>query len=203
MKRNFRIGGWAWEKFEKEFRAELIGPSCFGKVNKAAIHVLREAQTDFVKSLPSQEEYIMPFITGNLHDSIVSVLSSDGRVIHAAYTDPVATQPSVYTGKTIFKSTKGGGRKRIVGSLEAFTDVKNMQGKYPRGLAASLMVSVPYAENPNELSETNKKGTHVGYLDALGARYYKAMQRGFTLYDAYNYFTWKGAPLTYDIPIGR
>ena len=202
-RRSIKIPDYAWKKFEKEFRAELVGEHGLVKIRKAAIQILRGAQTDFVKSLPSHEEYIMPFVTGNLHDSIASVLSDKGRVIAAAYTDPAAKGPSLLTGKDIYRPTHAGGRKRVIGAVEAATDVRNLQGKYPRGLAATMLVSVPYAENPNELSETNKRGEHVGYLDALAALFYKKIERGFTLYDAYDNFRWKGGPLTWDTPIGR
>lgn len=197
-----RIASFGWKKFENEFKAELVGELGAGKVKKAAIQILKDAQKDFVKSLPSEETYLMPFITGNLHDSIASVLSNDGRVIAAAYTDPVATEPSLLSGKNIYRATKGGGRKRIVGAVEAATDVRNMQGKYPKGLAATMLVAVPYAENPNTVSETNKRGLHAGYLDAIGSLYLTKIQRGLILYDAYGLFNWKGQPLSYNTPIG-
>lgn len=197
MKRAITIPKWGWKEFDNQFKAELLGGNCLGKVKKGAMWVLRQAQDEFVKNLPANEEYIMPFETGNLHDSIVSVLSYNGRVLAAAYTDPVATEASIFTGKDVYKPTHGGGRKRIIGAMEAYKSAKKMWGKY-YGFSASLIVSVPYAENPNELSDYNKKGTHVGYLDALGARYAKTMDRGFLLYDNYEVFNWKG----YSIPVG-
>ena len=68
---------------------------------------------------------------------------------------------------------------------------------------------MPYAENPNELSETNKSGKHVGYLDVLANRYMKNIERAFKIYkyasardaEGRNVFVWKGGPLTWDTPI--
>lgn len=171
------------------------------KVNRAAINILYEAQKAFVGSLPSEETSYMPVVTGNLHDSIVSVVSSGGRVLRASYTAPIATTASILTGKNVFAPTSGFGRKRIIGQTMARNAVRNLQGKYPDGLTAAMMITVPYFENPNAFSETNKKGEHVGYIDVLASKYYKNMERGFKLYDYSNLFKWKGAPLTWDTPI--
>ena len=74
-----------------------------------------------------------------------------------------------------------------------------------------MMVAVPYAENPNELSSTNKAGRHVGYLDILASRYVRKIERGFKLYryesardaEGRKMFVWKGGPLTWDTPISE
>lgn len=199
MARSIKFNGWAWKNAERQFQRELMSNS--DKVNRAAINILYEAQRAFVDSLPSEETNYMPVITGNLHDSIVSVVSHKGRVLRASYTAPIATTASLITGKEIFAPTAGFGRKRIVGQTSARTAVRNLQGKYPGGLTATMMITVPYAENPNAFSETNKKGEHVGYIDVLASKYYKSMERGFKLYDYYDLFKWKGAPISWETPI--
>ena len=198
--RNIKFKNWNW--VEKGFQRELL--SNVEKVNKAAIGILYDAQKDFVENLPSEETAYMPLITGNLHDSIVGVISHKGRVLRASYTDPVAVKPSeVRPGKTIYSPTSGMGRTRIIGEVYARNTVRNLQGKYPMGLAATMMVTVPYSDNPNEISETNKTGKHAGYLDVLASKYYKNIERGFSLYDKYGLFKWKGANLSWDTPILR
>lgn len=201
-RRNISVKNWNWDKTGRDFQRELLSDNCAGRVKKAALQILRDGQDEFVKSLPSSEEASMPLITGNLHDSIVSVVTDKGRVVGASYTDPVATMPSIFTGKTVFRQTKAFGT-RVIGSLAAFNAVKGMNGKAPASVAATLMVTVPYAENPNELSARNKKGNHVGYLDILAAKYAMTMDRAFKLYDYSKDFRWKGGYLTWDIPIGR
>lgn len=181
MARGWKPKGWGWKNSEKEFQRELLGENCLGKSRKDAVLILREAQDAFLKSLPSEEAGYMPFITGNLHDSIVSVLSDRGRVVAASYTEPVAKTPSLVTGKSVFRPTKAFG-KRVVGATTAYNWVKSMQGKFPDCIASTLSVTVPYAENPNQLSARNRRGTHVGYLDVLAVKYAKFMDRGFVLF---------------------
>lgn len=162
----------AWQGAEKGFQRELeltLKP----QYEKEMSRIFADTQTSFVRDLPSHETPTMPFITGNLHDSIGAVTSLRGRVVKASYTDPVAMTSSELTKKEVYRSTSGMGRKKIVGSLSAFNMVKSLQGKYPTKLATMLFVAVPYALNPNE------KGPHVGYLDSLRQLFAYALETEF------------------------
>lgn len=203
MRRNLTYKGYNWSDVETSFRKELLGEHCAGRVKKAAVQILFEAQKDFVKSLPSHEAPEMPFITGNLHDSIVSVITDKGRVLRATYTDPVAVNRSVITGRDIFRPQRSEG-KRVIGSLSAFNAVKRLQrGAAPNSLACTMSVNVPYAENPNEFGPTNIRGAHVGYLDILAIKYAKTLERGFKLYDYSQLFKFDKSSITWDTPILR
>lgn len=200
-RRNIKFSGWNWSTTKTQFQKELIGQS--EKVNQAALGILAAAQKDFIKNLPSEEAPSMPFITGNLHDSIVCVLSmANGAVVRANFAEPMARVASTDSKKKKFTPTTMGGGKKIFGHIEAIKAAYGSRSQtYPAGIAATMIVAVPYAENPNELSETNKSGKHVGYLDVLASRYVKNIERAFRLYNYYDLFRWKGAPLTWDTPI--
>ena len=168
-----------WRGAEKGFQRELeltLKPA----YEKEVARMFIEAQESFVRDLPAQETPTMPFITGNLHDSIGSVVSSHGKVIRASYAQPVARKTSSVSGKEVYAATSGMGRKRIIGSLEAFNYVRGLQGKYPTKLAITMFVAIIYAFNPQE------RGPHRGYLDklrqffafALETEFRRAMLRG-------------------------
>lgn len=202
-RRNLRFSGWSWSDTKTQFQKELLGQS--EKVNQAALGILADAQKDFIKNLPSEEAPSMPFISGNLHDSIVCVLSmANGAVVRANFAEPLARVASTDGGKKKFSPTTMGGGKKVFGHIEAIRAAYGSRSQtYPAGIAATMIVAVPYAENPNELSKTNKTGRHVGYLDVLAAKYYKNIERGFSLYDKYDLFRWKGGPLSWDTPVLR
>ena len=168
-----------WQKAEKGFQRELE-LTLKSQYEKEMAKIFVDTQTSFVRDLPAHETPTMPFITGNLHDSIGAVTSLRGRVVRASYTDSVAKTTSALSGKEIFLPASGMGQKRIIGSLSAFNMVKELQGKYPNKLAITMFVAVPYALNPNE------NGPHIGYLDnlrmffayALETEFRRAMTRG-------------------------
>lgn len=191
ISRNFKFKGADWNKTGRDFQIELMKQ--VDKVNKAGLKVLTNAQQTFIDGLPNHEEEAMPFITGNLHDSIASVISMNGRVVRASQTAPVATEVSVLSGREVFAATKGVGRKRIVGSTYARNAVRTK--KYPGPLAATMIVAVPYAEIPNKISDANRTGKHVGYLDTLAAKYYRAIENAFRATEALKMFKWRGSTL--------
>lgn len=188
---NHSLGTWYgghlsdWRSVEKGFQRELLSPAAKGGVKKAIIKAFVSANKGFIDSLPAHEAPYMPFITGNLHDSIVGIVSDDGRVVNASYTDPVAITSSLLTGKDIFASTTYSG-KRVIGNQAAFTAVKRMQGEYPRGIASTMLIAVPYAENPQV------KGPHAGYMDVLIYKYAKAVDTAFYIGQALGQYKWKG-----------
>ncbi len=208
-KRNIRFSGWNWSETKTQLQKELIGQK--EKVNQAALSIFADAQRDFIKNLPSSEDPSMPFITGNLHDSIAGVISvAGGRVVKASFAESLARVPSTDNGKAKFSPTTMGGGKKIFGHMEAIRAVYgSRKTNYPSGIAATLVVAVPYAENPNELSERNRTGKHVGYLDILASRYVKNIEKAFRYYNYGNavdsegrkMFVWKGGPLVWDMHV--
>ena len=200
-RRNIKASGWNWHDTKTQFQKELLAQS--SKVNAAALSILADAQKAFINDLPAQEAPEMPFISGNLHDSIAGVISvAGGRVVKATLATPVARTPSIDTGKMRYSPSSMAGGRRVYGHMEALRAVYGSRAKtYPSGIAATLIVAAPYAENPNEISARNKTGRHAGYLDILGSRYVKNIERAFKLYDYYDLFRWKGAPLSWDTPI--
>lgn len=153
------------------------------------------AQKSFLDSLPASEASYMPFITGNLHDSIASVISENGRVINASYTDPVAITTSAITGKDIFVRSGSFPTRvkglHVIGSREAFKAVRNLQGTFPSRIAATMLIGVPYAETPQV------KGKHAGYIDTLASKYARQMESSFRAAQALGMWKWKGG---YNLP---
>ena len=161
-----------WTAADKEFQRELL-TEVKGLVKKEIINDFALEQESFVRDLPARETPTMPFITGNLHDSIVSVVSSNGRVERASYATSAARTTSSLSGRQVYRPTSGMGRKKIIGALEAANQVRRMQGKYPESVAVTLMVAVPYALNPEE------KGRHAGYLENLRTLFATSMAAAF------------------------
>ena len=166
---------WAkikWKGTEKAFQRELMFNTS-EKVKAEIISIFTKTNDSFVRDLPDSEAPMMPFITGNLHDSIVCVVSDSGMLVRASYANRAATTISKKTGKRIYTPTVGGGRKRIIGHQEAWNFVYGMQGKYPGKVASTMAVAVPYALNPEE------RGPHAGYLENLRNLYASAMDAEF------------------------
>lgn len=175
-----------WKGAEKGFQRELEF-AIHDKVKQEILSIFAQAQDDFVhQQIPDCEAPMMPFITGNLHDSIVGVVSDNGMMVKASYANRVAVTISPKSGKQIYTPSSGGGRKRIIGHQEAWKAVYGMQGKYPRRIAASLFVAVPYALRPEE------KGPHKGYLENLRYLYAAAMDSEFRRAAARHVIEWKG-----------
>jgi len=172
--------GWgkvAWRNTEKGFQRSLQF-DLPDKIKKEVLSVFIAANDSFIRDLPDGEAAMMPYITGNLHDSIVGVVSDNGALVKASYANRTAVTTSSLTGRQIYTPTTGGGRKRIIGHQEAWKAVYGLNGKYPRKIASTLLVAVPYALNPNE------RGPHSGYLEGLRLNYAAALDREFR-YAAY------------------
>lgn len=182
------MGKWAkvdWKKAKKGFQRELEF-NAHDDIKRDIISVFSSAVSSFINDLPDSEAPMMPFITGNLHDSIVGIVSDNGMMVKAHFAKRDAVTTSQKTGKQIYSPTSGGGRLRIIGHQEAWKAVYGLQGKYPGKIATSLFVAVPYALNPNE------RGPHVGYLDNLRTSFAAALDREFR-YAAYKHVLyWKG-----------
>lgn len=198
-KRGVSISNWNWKTDGvAAFQRELMSPAVYGRIHKAVVDTFVSAQNSFLDSLPAHEAPYMPFVTGNLHDSIAAVVSEKGRVLHASYTEPAAITTSEVTGKDIFVRSnafptlvKG---KRIIGSQEAAKAVRNMQGVYPEAISSTLLIAAPYAETPQE------KGPHAGYMDILASKYSHSMENAFRAGQSLGLWTWKGG---YNMPTAR
>ena len=157
-------GWWAklkWKGAEKGFQ-KILTEDLTWRAEKEAVDKFIAASESFVGSLPDHRvDGMMPFRTGNLHDSIASVVSKSGHVVRASYTKPVATRTSDITGREVFRPTSGMGRQKIIGSLAASTMVRNMNGKFPGKVAITMLIGVPYDERPNQ------SGVNTGYKDVL------------------------------------
>lgn len=194
-----RNSGWAkveWRGAEKGFQRELIFELA-PQLKKAITNTLIDVNDSFVRDLPDREAPMLPFITGNLRDSIVGIVSDNTTLVKASFPTPVATTTSEKSGKRIYTPTKGGGRKRIIGHQEAWKVVYGNNGRYPGKLASTMFVSVPYALRPEE------RGPHRGYLENLRDLYAAAVDiemrqagKAFNLWNAKNVDSF--IPLLYD-----
>ena len=179
MAKLIRHGETGWSgviknRVVKGFQRELLqNIDMREKVQKDLIGVFVDASESFVKRLPDHEASFMPFVTGNLHDSIASVVSHKGRIVRASYTNPVATTTSPKTGKRVFSPTSYMGKSRIIGAVAAATMVRNMNGKFPDKLASTMLIGVPYSIRP----QFGRK--HAGYMNELAALYAWAMKEAF------------------------
>ncbi len=135
-----------WSDARRQFAKELMACS------KGATSVVRQsfinANSNFLDTVQANKENL-PYYTANLHDSIVTVVSQDGRLVRAQYMPVEATRP---------QHTRN--RKRIVGEREAYNAVRRLKAP-PKGVYSTLIVAVPYAEGANESSY------HPGYLEWL------------------------------------
>lgn len=189
--------GWMkvqWRKTEKGLQRILLS-DLSKKEELFFVKSIIDVQESFVRDLPNHETPTMPLITGNLHDSIVAVTSNNGYVVRASYPESVATTTSSITGKTIYNPTSGMGRTRIIGSVAAQTLVRNMNGRYPDGIACAVFVGVPYALSPQI------KGPHAGYLDVLRENFAFALEAEFRRAEGMGLIRMKGVNLSQYIDI--
>lgn len=135
-----------WKNARVQFQKELL--SSGRGVNRFGQQVMINASNSFLDYVQMNKE-LLPYYTGNLHDSIATVVSQSGRVLRASYMPQEAVKPQ-----------NAPGRKRIIGAQEAFKMVRKQN--YPRtGIVGALVVGVPYAEGANE------KSSHPGYVNWL------------------------------------
>lgn len=147
-----------WNTTQKQFQEELL-KSAKG-FNRRAERLMTEATQSFLNLVDRSEELI-PFYTGNLHDSIAAYISKSGRVIRACYMQQKATGPQHVTKISAPKTDNGESRyKKVWGYREAIKAVRNSK-PLSKGIGSTLIVAVPYAGAADE--ESSKPG----YLDRL------------------------------------
>lgn len=139
-----------WTKASKQFQKELFSAS--DKVNRNAQQILVNATSSFLDYVQMNKE-LLPYYTGNLHDSIATSVSASGRIIRANYMPREATKPQTAPG-----------RKRIIGEQEAVRAIRRFRPNRT-GVYATLFVAVPYAEG------ANIKSKHEGFYEWLQAEF--------------------------------
>lgn len=147
-----------WKNASASFQKELM--ACAGPVARYAQEIFVDSNHRFMDFVQENKDRL-PYYTGNLHDSIASVVSQNSRVVRAIYMPQEAKRPQ-----------NAPDRKRIVGMEEAVKAVRRQN--YPqKAVASTLLVGVPYAEGANEKS---KKGR--GYLEWLEREFAGQMNLG-------------------------
>ena len=147
-----------WKNASASFQKELM--ACAKPVARYAQQIFVDSNEMFLDYVQAHKDRL-PYYTGNLHDSIASVVSQRGRVVRAVYMPQEAKRPQ-----------NAPDRKRIVGMEEAIKAVRRQN--YPqKAVASTLLVGVPYAEGANEKS---KKGR--GYLEWLEMTFLGSMEAG-------------------------
>lgn len=144
-----------WVKASKQFSKELI--SSAAGVNRNAQQILINTASSFLDYVQMNKEQL-PYSTGNLHDSIATLVSQSGRIIRAQYMPAEATKPQTAPG-----------RKRIIGEEEAVRAVQSFRPNRT-GIFATLFVAVPYAEGADERSR------HPGYYQWLEDSFTNGME---------------------------
>lgn len=128
-----------WRNASKSFQKEL---TLHGKAaSKAAVPIVLKAAEDFLKSAETQPKSLVPYYTGNLMDSIgVRVLNGNHL---AGYRTMVDTTTQHAMKPQRMKGVKGD----IWGEVELMSRILRGSRRSGTGLAAQLMIGVPYAGN--------------------------------------------------------
>lgn len=162
---------WDWNKTAREFGNALLETSV-PKVRKKGAAVLKDAQKAYLDKIQSNKGRL-PYLTGNLHDSIATVVHVNGHLIGAYYMPREAkkVEPNPHSGRnrTLYVAQRTATRKRIYGAGEAYKAVKAVQ-PHPDSITATMVVGVPYAEYPNE------RGSHKKYLEWLSSTFAEDME---------------------------
>lgn len=147
-----------WDAFSVSFQHALRDAG--EAVSKAAGIQLVNACDDWIRKLDEGSETdpdIIPFLTGNLHDSIVASVSQKGRLIGVRQMDKVATEDQKYRGRSVNGHLEG---MRIA-----------MAAPRPEAPTANLFIGAPYAD------AVNQNVYHVGYVERLEESFVNAMER--------------------------
>lgn len=149
-----------WNTTARQFQEVLRNSA--KDFNRHAEKLMVEVTEDFLKYVNSNGE-LLPYYTGNLHDSIAAYVSKSGRVIRACYMPQEATKPQHVTKLTATKTRKDNDDtryKEIWGYREAIKAVRNSK-PLSKGIGSTLIVAVPYAGAANEDS------SKPGYIEQM------------------------------------
>ena len=110
-------------------------------------------------------DHFHPWYTGQLHDSVAGIVSDKGRAIAIHYMTPGATQPQTYKGQI------------VIGADFAERGAMNMARTlhFVPGIAASISVGVPYAEDVEQMP------SHSGYMRELNTQFASNVEDYFTI----------------------
>lgn len=147
-----------WNAFSVSFQKALR--SAGEEVSKAAGKQLTLATEDWLANIDKASEFdpeVMPFLTGNLHDSMATTVSQKGRLLSLRQMEKVAAVDQKYH------------RRVINGHFEGIRVA--MSAPRPREVTASLFIGVPYADAVNDYPQ------HAGYVERLEESFASEMER--------------------------
>lgn len=101
-----------------------------------------------------------PWYTGQLHDSVAGIVSDRNKVVSIRYMPPAATKPQTYKGQVIIGRDWGERRAQDVARVLHFI----------HGIAATISVGVPYAEDVEQMSR------HEGYMEELSTQFASSVE---------------------------
>lgn len=108
-----------------------------------------------------------PWWSGNLHDSIVGVISDKGRILSAHYMNPGASEFQKYKGQVV---------DGYALAREAATRASHTYGKGISGLVARLVIAVPYA------LDVNHSDAHYDYVSYIQEDFINTIRAGMEMY---------------------
>lgn len=106
-----------------------------------------------------------PWYTGQLHDSVVGVVSDRYRVVAIRHMPQAAFTPQTYKGQRVIGADWG--------ERAALDQVRALH--FVPGIRATIAVGVPYAEDVNEMPR------HQGYIRELSSQFASKVEDYFTI----------------------
>ena len=101
-----------------------------------------------------------PWYTGQLHDSVVGIVSDRHRTVSIQYMPPAATKPQTYEGQIIIGHDWGQRKAQDLARTLHFVP----------GIVATIGVGVPYAEEVDEMDR------HSGYMTELSTQFASTLE---------------------------
>lgn len=165
-----------WRKASKSFQIELLSHS--KEYSDYAARALTAASENFLRKVDLFGNHIVPIYTGNLIDSIgVRILIGNRLVDYRTMVDTTYVQHAT-------KPQHMKGLYPIWGELEIMRRIMRPSRRAGRGVAAQLMVGVPYAD---EVDKTHD------YFSALEDEFVSDMNSAMTAIETYKTWGYKTA----------
>jgi hypothetical protein len=101
-----------------------------------------------------------PWYTGQLHDSVVGIVSDRSRTVSIQYMPQAATKPQTYEGQIIIGHDWGQRKAQELARTLHFVP----------GIVATIGVGVPYAEEVDEMDN------HAGYMTELSTQFASTLE---------------------------
>lgn len=150
----------AWKKAQHEFSEAII--SCSEELTKTGRGVMRNACQSWLEKVDAEwprgnGDYLHPWDTGALHDSIATRVSEDGHTIAISYmpsrSDEIQSATAMETGTRAYS--------RIVGSVFGAQMVRTAEMLPLSGTVGQMFIGAPYAEFVDNMA------SHDGYIEEL------------------------------------